>query len=329
MHPAHINFFKNSMCKFKNQGHNVFVTVLDRGELYKIVEKELGDFNIKIVGKHKGTKLSIIFSANFFRFFEMFLYLFKIRPDVGFSVGSFILGSNLKMRGVKNYQFDDDPERSINVFLEKLTSTRLFFPMIYSSKSKKVTQINTLKEWAYLSPKYFTPDENVLIELGLNKKSYIFIREVSSGSLNYYNQEEGKLSIIASKLPENYKVVLSLENKNKKYLYPMNWILLSEPVSDIHSIMYYSRMVISSGDSMAREGAMLGVPSIYCGIRSMKANKILEEKNILFHEQFDILTKLNTIVENKAFLLEQDSFRQKLQNEWIDVNELILNLASL
>ena len=34
---------------------------------------------------------------------------------------------------------------------------------------------------------------------------------------------------------------------------------------------------------MAREGAMLGVPSIYCGFRNMKANMILENKNILFH----------------------------------------------
>ena len=39
--------------------------------------------------------------------------------------------------------------------------------------------------------------------------------------------------------------------------------------------MYYSQIVISSGDSGAyREGAMLGVPSIYAGNRDMPANDI-------------------------------------------------------
>ena len=57
---------------------------------------------------------------------------------------------------------------------------------------------------------------------------------------------------------------------------------MKEPVKDIHSLMYFSQVVISSGDSVAREGAMLGVPSIYAGIRDMPANVIMIKKEMLF-----------------------------------------------
>ena len=61
--------------------------------------------------------------------------------------------------------------------------------------------------------------------------------------------------------------MLSLEDKSTKERYPEDWILLEEPVEGIHSLIYYSCALISSGDSMAREAALLGVPSYYLGIR--------------------------------------------------------------
>jgi len=58
---------------------------------------------------------------------------------------------------------------------------------------------------------------------------------------------------------------------------------LKEPVSDIHSLIYYSRALISSGDSMAREACVLGVPAYYCGGRRMAVNDFLSSTG-LFHD---------------------------------------------
>ena len=61
--------------------------------------------------------------------------------------------------------------------------------------------------------------------------------------------------------------------KKRRDEYPADWILLQEPIEDIHSLIYYAAGLVSSGDSMAREAALLGVPSYYLGIRySMPAN---------------------------------------------------------
>ncbi len=322
-HPAHVNFFKLTAKRLLSEGHNVTVLCLDRGKLSKIVEKEFPSFHIEIVGKHKGSKYSVIVDANIKRFFKLIKILRYLKADVGLGVGSFNFGAVLKILNRPNIQFDDDPERGLNTILEKLTATKLFFPPIIESYGN-IRNFNALKEWAYLSPAYFTPDPSVIIDYGLKEKEYIFIREISTGSLNYSNQKANILASISKEFNKDIKVLLSLENKKKLGYYPDNWILLKEPVNDIHSILYYSKCVISSGDSMAREGSLLGVPSIYCGFRHMKANNIMENKNILFHlKPKDVAPFVNRIFNDNSYYQNQEKYRTNLLNEWVDVNEFI------
>ena len=75
---------------------------------------------------------------------------------------------------------------------------------------------------------------------------------------------------------------------------------------------------------MAREGAILGVPSIYCGSRNMPANKILIDKKMLFKIDPDIISDfLREILQDKIDFADQDDFRKKLDEEWDDVTEVI------
>ena len=90
--------------------------------------------------------------------------------------------------------------------------------------------------------------------------------------------------------------------------------------------MFYSKAVISSGDSMAREGAMLGVPSIYCGKRNMKANDLLIKKNILFKKiPEDIVPFLILILKDSINIKSQSEIREGLLYEWNDVTQFIVD----
>lgn len=311
-----------------NKDNQIIITGLRRGKLPDIIKKELPGFPVRYVGKHRGTKFSIIFEANIKKFFSLFFFLLGRRIDVGVSLGSFTLGSVCKLFGKPNVQFDDDPERRKNVFLEKLTSSVLFFPPIIEA-GEKVNIMNALKEWAYLSPKYFHPDEDVLNQCSLKSKKYIFIREVSTGSLNYLNQKSNIIATFAHELPKEMKVVFSLEDKTTVDQYPKEWILLEELIKNIHSLMHFSKIVISSGDSMAREGAMLGNPSIYCGSREMKANQILIDKKMLFKiSPANVPDFVNDIILSKVHIDDQGKFREKLYDEWVDVTEFIISRVS-
>lgn len=326
LHPAHINFFKNIADTCEKSGHEVVITALNRGKVPAIVQREFPNRPVHIIGRHRGTRYSIIMEANIGRFLRMLWFFLQHRPTVGLSVGSFVSGFCFKLFNRKNYQVDDDPERFMNVLLEKFTATKLFFPPGVLSDHPKVINFNCLKEWAYLSPRYFQPNEDVLTAYGLEKKQYFFIREVSTGTFNYMGQARNPVAGISRDFPEEYRVLLSLEDKSTRDQYPEDWIILQEPVDDIHSLMYYSRAVISSGDSMAREGAMLGVPSIYCGEREMHANQLLIDKGILFHLPIEGTLELIRRLSSDDGLpgKDQAEIRQELLTEWDDINQLLM-----
>ena len=117
------------------------------------------------------------------------------------------------------------------------------------------------------------------------------------------------------------KVLLSLEDKTIADKFPKHWQILEEPVEDIHSLIYYSKLVISSGDSMAREGAMLGVPSVYCGIRKMRANKLLMDLGLLEHlPQETAIPFINENIQRELDVNKQTTVRKQLLENWDDMN---------
>jgi predicted glycosyltransferase len=111
-----------------------------------------------------------------------------------------------------------------------------------------------------------------------------------------------------------------LEDKSYADRYPAHWTILQEPVIDIHSLIYYSKGVISSGDSMAREGAMLGVLAVYCGTRQMKANELLIKAGILQHLPGDgALPFINNAIEKEFDREKQLGTRKQLLEQWDDM----------
>ncbi len=176
MHIPHINFLKNAVAILKEKGFEIKVICLDRGKNVLIAKEEFKGVEVITIGKHRGTFFSIIFEANILRFLLIFKHLLFNRYDIGLSVGSFLTGFGLKIFGKPNLQFYDDPENSKNLFFQRLTSTKLFYPMFF--KSKGILNFNALKEWSYLSPKYFKPSNKYLKEYNLKEKEYIFVREV-------------------------------------------------------------------------------------------------------------------------------------------------------
>ncbi len=193
--------------------------------------------------------------------------------------------------------------------------------------------IESLKEWAYLNPRTFVPKVEVLEKYGVKPKEYMFLREVSVGTINYAGQASGAILGIKDMIPAGMKVLFSLEEKKRRDEYPDDWILLQEPIEDIHSLIYYSAGLVSSGDSMAREAALLGVPSYYLGIRySMPANaaaskvaSLQNQKTMPFEEWIERVKELmNEGVERLTE--EQMKLRGHIDDEFIDINQYMLAL---
>ena len=277
-HIPQYNFYRPTIERLSREGHRVEITVLRRGRLPRIVRSEIGHLpgvGIYEIGVHKMTRLSAIWSANIVRNVLLAGWLRGRRIDVGLSNG-YAVAMFGALKGFRTYSFDDDP-LTIDYRPKLWWNTECNF-CIYSAGQEtrrldpRAHILPVLKEWAYLGPS-FVPDPAAPDKYGLKPRTYLFCREVSVGTVNYALQSSGAVCAVSGIIPKGMKVLLSLEEKSRRDQYPKDWILLQEPVPDIHSLIYYSAGLVSSGDSMAREAALLGVPSYYLGVRTgMSAN---------------------------------------------------------
>lgn len=333
-HIPQFNFYRWLICKLADDGHDVYVTVLDRGKLAKIAMKEIGgrdNVKLEIVGKHRSTRFSAIFEANLIRNIQLLSWAGRKHFDIGFSNG-YQLAFVGAIMGFPTYSFDDDPDTidyRPKLWFNKETNYCLWR---YDKKlSSKAHILPVLKEWAYLAPEYFSPDVSALDEYGLTPKSYIFAREVSVGTINYQGQSYGAVREIAGKLPAEMKVVLSLEKKETIGDYPTDWILLNEPIKDIHSLIYYSAALVSSGDSMAREAALLGIPSYYLGVRyDMPANFSTSQVAGLQNTHSISFDKWAASLghESEKMIEEQKKLRKEISSRMMDINKYMLDIVN-
>lgn len=335
-HTPQFNFYKNFIIHLAKKGHVVYVTVLDRGKMPIIVQKELESFptiKVEVIGKHKLTKTSAIIDANMIRLIKLLYWSFNKRIDITYSNAFFssLIG---RIKGFKAYTFDDD-FRLFSYWPKLWFSTKSHY-CIYEiplgfKVSPKLEILPVLKEWAYLAPSAFSPSIEELEKYNLTAKGYFFVREVSVGTINYASQKAGTVQEIMALIPKNKKVLLSLEDKSSRSLYPKEWILLEEPIESIYSLIYYSCGLISSGDSMAREAAMLGIPSYYLGIRySMPANAAAAKLGNLHNSQTQSFGKWIKRFENDITSIEEDQVitRNKINQLFIDINSYMYSLLN-
>lgn len=335
-HIPQYNFYKWVICKLAEEGNTVYVTVLDRGKLVKIINREIGslaDIHISVIGKHRSKKWSAIIDANLIRNIKLIRWARNKKIDIGFSNG-YQLALVGWLKHFPTYSFDDDPQ-TLDYRPKLWFNTECNYCIYrYDRKlSPKAHVLPVLKEWAYLAPGYFYPDISALEEYGVKPKEYLFLREVSVGTVNYAGQAYGAILNIKDQIPKEFKVLFSLEDKSKRSHYPEEWILLQEPLKDIHSLMYYSTGLISSGDSMAREAALLGVPSYYLGIRyDMPANSTANEVAGLQNARTMELSEwVNSLAadnyDSTKIINRQETSRKEISSSFIDINQYILNLC--
>lgn len=339
-HTPQLNFYKNLILTLAERGNHVYVVVLKRGRLPQIAQYELGNIpNVEVVaiGKHRMNKWSAILESNLLRIFQLLWWSKGKKIDVVLANGviAHIVGW---IHRVPCFAFDDDPQ--VWDYRPKLFFCTQSAYCIYESQkplSPKAKILPCLKEWAYLAPNVFKHNVEALSEYGVQPKQYLFLREVSVGTINYAGQASGAVLGIVPEIQKiqalhpELKVLLSLEEKHRRAEYPADWILLQEPVKDIHSLIYYSAGLISSGDSMAREAALLGVPAYYLGIRyDMPANaaaaKVAQLQNQKTQPIADWLHDTLS-VDIQAAEEKQQHLRNHINATFIDINAYMLSLV--
>ena len=322
-HLVDINFFKGAILQLKKEGNEIIITSRKRGKLEEILKYELGDFQITNIGVHHKSFLTKIF----FQLYRDLIFIRLLKQNkvnivVCFGPTSAIAA---KIKKIPYLAFDDDYEYKIPFYHANWFSTKHIYPDYITFKNKKTSHYHGFKELAYLHPNHLSPNEAILEKYGLIKDEYVFIREISQISLNYKTKNSLLECVIKLLEARGLKIVLSLEDKSQKSKFSSSCIILEEPVIDLYSIMYHSLLAISSGDTVARETSLLGIPTIYTGGRAMSINSPLIKAGVL--------TYLQEITDIEIFIRDastdkktetRNSITALIKNEWVDTTAVIL-----
>lgn len=327
-HLAQYNFYKQVIVQL-SRGYDVYVTLLDRGSLCRIVSQEIGNIEnvvISPVGKHCKTKTGIYLRTNIVRIIELIIYAKRIKPSTVLSNG-FQTAFVSWVLGFPGIEFGDDVRGIDSKLKGKFSSYSQY--CIPDVCLPGIKTIQCPKEWAYLAPRYFIPNQDVVSKYGLKPFKYVFVREVDTRTTNYSGQKQNAVLRANVEVPSDFQVIISLEIRDQRNLYPDKWLTIDQSEKDIHSLLYYSAATISSGDSMAREASALGVPSIYCGQRIMMANATFIKASLMRHLSVEEVNgELLKILTLPAATEIRERTRLALERQWIDPTEYIMDLIS-
>lgn len=326
-HPKDVNLFKNVILRLQERGHEIQIFARAKENTRKILA-EYG-FAYKL-SKHytsmSGKAFGILVND-----FLLYKYARKFNPDIFISPGSPYSAQVSRLIGKPHIAFSDTEIAGI--------VTRLTLPFtdkIYTSSSfyldlgPKHEKFNGYCELAYLHPKYFTPKKEVTEKYRL-KDDYIILRLSALASnhdlhaTGFGFETEDELKKYLHEIEKYGQIIIFSET--------LHWQTIKDyqieiDSRDLHDLLYYSKLYIGEGASMASEAAILGVPSIYVSNTQRGYLNELEQKYGLVHniiERDAALKKAIEILENEKIREEWNFKRETMLREKIDVVSFIVD----
>ncbi len=259
-HPSDVYLFRFLIEKLKGQGHECIIFVRERERIVKYLLNYYGLKYIEITP----AKYSMFSRAIYLIKTDVVLYkhLKKLKPDVLVGrVSPYFAHNNFLL---KKYfiAFEDNELTSLNMLISLPFIDTVITPSSFKyNLGKKHIYVDSCKELAYLHPNYFTPNNDVYDELGIDKgEKYVILRFNAFDA--YHDIGKRGLSIkekheLVRELEKYAHVFISSEiklpNKLKKY---------EVKLPDLHSALYYAHLHVSDTVTTPVESAILGTPTL-------------------------------------------------------------------
>jgi len=236
------------------------------------------------------------------------------RKHIDFMMGvSISIGPAARLTGATSLLFEDDDAKVVPVF------AKLGYPY---------------HELAYLHPNRFTPNPDILNELGIKPNEKYFIVRLVSLTAHHDIGETGlgteQAKTIVERLARQGRVFISAEttidSDLQKYALPT-------PAEKIFDVLAFADLLVGDSQTMAAEAAVLGTPSLRCNTFAGRLS-YLEELEHKYELTAAFLPKdFNKLLVKMDHWLNQpnlkEKWRQKRQimlDDCVDVTDWILDL---
>ena len=328
-HPGHVHYFRNFIDIMKKDGNEVLITASSKDITIDLLNKYKYDYvNLGSYGNSLLKKFFNIFIMDY----KLYKSVKKFNPDVFIGFGSIRAAHVSFLLRKKCINFDDTEHSMEQKILYLPFINKICTPECYNKDlGHKQVRFNGYIELCHLHPNYFKPDSSVLKELGLSSnEDYILLRFVSWNATHDMGQHGVTDKVSMVKELEKYgRVVISSEGNICEELKPYELKISPEK---IHHVLYYAKLYVGEGATMATEAALLGTPSIYISslAKTMGNFKELEEKYdavYLYADQNQALEKAIELLRLSNLKDKWQEKRNKILNEKIDVTDFITSLV--
>ncbi len=263
-HPAHYHLFKNSIKLLTNDNNKIWIIIKSKDVLKNLLDSEGIDYlDILPEGKN-ATKVGLFYSV-LKRDSRLLGFCLKNKPDIMVGTSSEITHIG-RLLNIPSFVFEEDDVNVIPTFA-RLTypfASLIFAPNCCSvgKWTSKTIFYNSYHEIAYLHPKYFSPNANVLNKLKCFGNDYFLLRFVSLNA----NHDQGIKGIddhIAAILIEILKPLGKIFiTSERKLSAEFEQYRINLNPSEILDSLYFARLFIGDSQTMAAEAGLMGTPYI-------------------------------------------------------------------
>lgn len=322
-HPAHVHFFKHSIKRWSDIGHNVFLVARKKDVTIDLLE----DYGFSY--KFMSTARKGFFSLGkelIEHDIKLFSFAKKKKIDIMLNIGgTFIVYPSLLL-GIPSFVFTDTEHAKLSNTITYPFATKICTPDCYfDDLGKKQIRYKGYHELAYLHPNHFTPDPTILDELGLSIEDPFFVLRFISWGASHDSGQHGfsfdQKQELVTNLSQYGKVLISsegeLNNEFKQFQFSLS------PIK-IHHLLAFSSLYIGEGATMATEAAVLGTPSIYVNTLTAGTIEELINKYKLMDRFVDgkkAIEKAIEIAQNPGYKAMQISKKMRFIEDKIDVTE--------
>ena len=322
-HPAHFHLFKNTFNILTENNHKILIVIKKKDVLEQLlIDSNIPYINILPTGrKNNILGLSVGLIAQDFKLFKICR---KQRPDllIGTSIAISHVGFLLNIPSL-NFTEDDAEAVPLYYKLAYPTATNMITPESCDNSkwTKKSIFYNGYHELAYLSPKYFKPDLDIVQKYISIQKPYFILRFAQltahhDKGIKGINKKIAKNLITLLKPYGN--IYISSERELEQELEEYRLDIRS---NDIHHILAFAHLYIGDSQTMAAETAVLGTPAIRFNDFVGKLG-YLDELEHKYGLTYGFRTNESDKMYKKInYLLKQNN----LKKQWIERKETMLS----
>ncbi len=329
-HPAHVHFFKNFIPSMEKRGHKILITAslkdinLKLLDIYKLKYRNLGTY---------GNSISSKFINLLYMDYKMYTQVKEFKPDIFCGLG-FIRNAHIaRLLNKPSITFEDTEISKEQHILYLPFTTKVFTPECFLlNLGRKHIKYPSYHQLAYLHPRWFTPNEQILENMNLNKNEKFIIMRLIAWNATHDIGHKGIRDISSSikKLEEFGKVFITSEKPIKDNLEKYR---INVSPEKLHDLLYYASLYYGDGGTTAFEAATLGTHSILidptakdCGLsyhmQKYQLFNFYENENISFKNAEELLNMkdLKNIGRNNQINILKENMDLTSFNIWLIEN---------